>query len=144
MVEQARMERFKHMEAAAPGLYASFNSLTRAHVFFQGRGNLRTLSVSDVLDNGSIEATFHGVRIKFEMLPVYGTDYRPRGRVVCMNCHCTYGHPVQDLLGSFSFGEDGVTDLEPDLDGNFPRIDTDAPAIVMRFLDAAFTANRTI
>src|SRR6476620_10799527 len=130
MIEAARMERFRRMEVAGPGLYRLFNSLTTAHVFFQGRGGLRTMSVSDVLDNGSIEATFQGVRIKFDMLPVFGPDYTARGRVVCMNCHCTYGVAVQDELGSFGFGQDGVTDLEPDAQGDFPRIDSDAPLVV--------------
>ncbi|MES2901237.1 MAG: hypothetical protein V4723_16015 [Pseudomonadota bacterium] len=144
MIEHARMERFKRMELAGPGLYSLFNTLTKAHLYFQGRGALRSMSVSDVLDNGSIEATFQGVRIKFELLPVFGSDHSPRGRVVCMSCHCTYGTPVQELLGSFTFGLDGVTDLEADLEGNPTRIDSGAAAIVTFFLDAAFCANRSI
>lgn len=144
MIEHELSLRFIRMEKAAPDLYAAFNALTRAHHYFQGAGTLRSISVSDVLDNGAIEATFQGVRVKFELLLVFGPDRSPRGRVVCIQCHETYGCPVQVPLGAFTYGEDGVTDLEPDRDGNFPRIDANAPAIVLRFLDAAIHANKTM
>lgn len=144
MNDHEQTARFLHMEKVAPALYQAFNALTGAHRVFQGPGALRTISVSDVLDNGSIEATFQGVRIKFELLLIFGPDRSPRGRVIVMQCHCTYGNAVQDLLGSFTFGDDGVTDLDPDSEGNFPRIDAHAPAIVLRFLDAAIHANRSL
>lgn len=144
MIEREQTARFLRLEKAAPGLYSAFHSLTGAHAYFQGRGELRSISVSDVLDNGSIEATFQGVRIKFEPLLMFGADRSARVRVVCMQCHCTYGTPAQDVLGAFSYGEDGVTDLEPDREGNFPRIDVHGPAIVLRFLEAAIYANRSL
>lgn len=144
MNEREQTARFLRMEKAAPGLYSAFNALTRAHTWFQGPGALRSISVSDVLDNGSIEATFQGVRIKFEPLLMLGPDRSPRVRVVCLQCHATYGLPVQESLGSFTYGEDGVTDLEPDVEGNFPRIDAQGPSIVLRFLEAAIHANRAI
>lgn len=144
MIEQELRARFVRMEKAAPGLQAAFKTLTGAHAYFQGSGRLRSISVSDVLDNGSIEATFQGVRVKFEPLLVFGTDRRPRTRVLCLHCHCTFGVAVQDRLGMFSYGEDGITDLDPDHDGNFPRIDEQAPEIVLHFLDAALQAQRTL
>jgi hypothetical protein len=97
-----------------------------------------------VLDNGSIEATFHGVRIAFTYLPVFGANHGPRGRVIVKNCHCTYGHPAQELLGSFTFGADGLTDLDPDSEERWPNMHTDGASIVLRFLDAAFLANKTL
>ena len=144
MIDEHQVLRFRSMDSAAPRLMRMFNSLTRAHMFFQGAVDLRTISVSDVLENGSIEATFHGVRIKFEPLLVFGPDRQPRARVVVMHCHCTFGLPIQDLLGSFHFDDDGVTDLLCDTDGQFPRMDSDAPEIVLRFLDAAMDANRRL
>jgi hypothetical protein len=144
MIEREQAARFLRLERAAPELYSAFQALTRAHAFFQGPGALRSISVSDVLDNGSIEATFQGVRIKFAPLLMLGTDRSPRVRVVCMQCHCTYGDAVQETLGSFTYGEDGVTDLEPDVEGNFPRIDAQGATIVLRFLEAAIHANRSI
>lgn len=144
MIENEQTHRFMRMEKAAPGLYSAFNALTRAHHYFQGVGALRSISVSDLLDNGSIEATFQGVRIKFEPVLIFGPDRSPRARVICMQCHCTYGHAAQDLLGSFTYGEDGVTDLEPDREGCFPRIDGHAPAIILRFLEAAIHANKAL
>ncbi len=144
MIDPEQSSRFIRMQRAGPRLHKVFNALTRAHLYFQGAGELRSISVSDVLDNGSIEATFQGVHIKFELLLIFGPDRSPRGRVVVMQCHCTYGQPTQDLLGSFTFGDDGVTDLEPDSEGNFPRIDAQAPAIILRFLESAMTANKSI
>lgn len=144
MIAHEQLLRFSRLEQASPRLHQSFNALTRAHAYFQGTGGLKSVSVSDVLDNGSIEATFQGARIKFELLLTLAPDRSPLGRVVCMRCHSTYGVPVQDLLGAFTFSEDGVTDLEPDRDGSFPRIDAHAPAIILRFLEAALHANRVI
>ncbi|SHH01441.1 hypothetical protein [Massilia sp. CF038] len=141
---QQRLAQFARLQQAAPALYTAFNGLTRAHGYFQGAAGLRSISVSDILSNGSIEATFQGVRIKFEALLIQGTDRSPRMRVICMQCHCTYGKPVQEMLGSFSYGEDGVTDLDPDRDGMSPRIDSEAPDILLHFLDAAIQANKSI
>ena len=136
--------KFRNVQEHAHELFNGFKALTRAHTYFQNAGKLKSVSVSDVLDNGSIEATFQGVRIAFSYLPVFGANRSPRGRVVVMNCHCTYGSAAQDLLGSFTFGADGTTDLDPDRDGVFPRMHDDAADIVLRFLDAAFLANKSI
>jgi hypothetical protein len=144
MIEREQTARFLRLEKAAPGLYSAFNGLTGAHAYFQGPGALRSISVSDVLDNGSIEATFQGVRIRFDPLLMLGADRSPRLRIVCMQCLDCCGSPVQHSLGSFSYGVDGVTDLEPDDEGNFPRIDVQGPDIVLRFLEAAIHANRAI
>jgi hypothetical protein len=144
MIEREQIRKFQAMEQAAPRLRQAFRALTGAHAAFQGTVGLRSLSVSDLLDDDSIEATFNGVRIKFQMLLVFAADRRPRARVVCIHCHCTYGAPVQAILGAFSFDPDGTTDLDPDIDGSYPRMDADAPAIVLRFLEAAFSANKTL
>lgn len=144
MIDLEQAPRFRGLESAAPQLQRAFNALTQAHVFFQTTGELRTLSVSDVLDNGSIEAMFQGARIKFELLLVFGADRGPRGRIVCMHCHSTYGQPVQAELGSFTFDEDGRTDLPTDAEGGFPNLHRDGAAIVLHFLDAAFDANKTL
>jgi hypothetical protein len=144
MIDLELAPRFQRMERAAPQLQVGFGALTQAHRFFQGAGALHSMSVSDVLDNGSIEATFQGVRIKFELLAVFGPDRSPRGRIVCMHCHCTYGRPAQDALGAFSFDSDGMTDLGPDRAGRFPNLHQDSAAIVLHFLDLAFHANQAI
>jgi hypothetical protein len=144
MINLALAPRLRRMEEAMPQLLRAFSALTGAHSYFQHAGNLKTLSVSDVLDNGSIEATFQGVRIKFEMLPVFGADHAARGRVLCMHCHCTYGQPVQAELSAFSYDEDGVTDLPADVEGAFPNLHRDSAAIVLHFLTLAFAANARI
>jgi hypothetical protein len=144
MIDLELAPRLQRMERAAPQLNSGFGALTQAHRYFQGGGALHSMSVSDVLDNGTIEATFLGVRIKFELLLVFGPDRSPRGRIVCMHCHCTYGRPAQDALGAFSFDSDGMTDLGPDRAGRFPNLHQDSAAIVLHFLDLAFHANHTI
>ncbi|RSZ59882.1 hypothetical protein HF313_14230 [Massilia atriviolacea] len=144
MIDREQTIKFQAMEQAAPRLRQAFRALTGAHAAFQGAIGLRSVSVSDLLDDDSIEATFNGVRIKFQMLLVFGADRRPRARVVCIHCHCTFGKPVQAALGAFTFGPDGMTDLDPDAEGHFPRMDSDAAAIVLRYLEAAINANRTL
>ncbi|MDB5995594.1 MAG: hypothetical protein JWP42_2730 [Pseudomonas sp.] len=141
-IEQAR--KFREVEKLAPRLREGFAALTRAHQVFQGPAKLRTISVSDQLDDDSIEATFNGVRIKFKLLLIFGSDRRPRGRVACLHCHGTYGKPVQAALGGFTFGPDGITDLDPDVEGNFPHMDADAPTIILRYLEAAMVANKSL
>lgn len=144
MLDTELAEKFRAMAESSSELQDGFKALTRAHSYFQGAGRLKSVSVSDVLDNGTIEATFHGVRIAFAMVPVFGANRAPRGRVIVMNCHCVYGQPVQEVLGSFSYGADGQTDLDPDHEGRFPLMHKHGADIVMRYLDAAFTANRTL
>ena len=136
--------RFRSMQDSGPVLLSLFQTLTRAHAYFQGSGELKTVSISDVLDNGCIEATFQGVHLNFVPLPVFGANRHPRGRVIVMHCHATYGKPAQELLGSFTYGEDGVTDLDPDDEGNHPHLREHAPEIILRFFDAAFVANKLL
>jgi hypothetical protein len=144
MIDLELAPRLQRMERAAPQLHAGFGALTQAHRYFQGGGALHSMSVSDVLDNGTIEATFLGVRIKFELLLVFGPDRSPRGRIVCIQLHGTYGRPAQEALGAFSFDVDGMTDLGPDHAGRFPNLHQDSADIVLYFIDLAFHANRTI
>jgi len=144
MIDREQVLKFQEMEKLAPRLREGFAALTQAHGAFQGKLGLRSVSVSDELEDESIEATFNGVRIKFKLLLVFGADRRPRARVACIHCHCTYGAAEQVPLGAFTFGPDGITDLDPDVEGNFPRMDADAPAIVLRYLEAAFAANKTL
>lgn len=144
MIYEELATKLRRMQDAAPHLMSAFNALTRCHAYFQTAGDLKTVSVSDVLDNGTIEATFQGVRIAFAYVPIFGANHNPRGRIIVMNCHCTYGHSAQELLGSFTFAEDGVTDLDPDTGDRWPNINIDGASIVLRFLDAAFLANKSL
>lgn len=144
MLDTELAAKFRSLEECSPELLNGFTALTRAHRFFQGAGRLKTVSVSDVLDNGTIEATFQGVRIAFALLPIFGANRAPRGRVIVMNCHCLYGTAAREVLGSFTFGVEGQTDLDPDQEGNFPQMLQHGAEIVLRFLDAAFSANKTL
>lgn len=142
MIDEDLANKFRSAQETAPQLSIAFKALTRAHAYFQHAGKLKTVSVSDVLDNGTIEATFQGVRIAFSFVPVFGANRSLRGRVIVLNYHGTFGHLVQEVLGSFTFGADGTTDLDPDPEGIFPQMQADAAGIVLRFLDAAFQANK--
>lgn len=144
MINPEQLHQFNELDKMAPRLRERFSALTQAHKIFQGAAALRTMSVSDLLDDDSIDATFHGVRIKFKLLLTFGCDHRPRGRVVCLHCHCTHGKPMQDSIGAFTFGPDGITDLDPDIEGNVPRMDADPSAIVLRYLEAALLANKSL
>lgn len=142
MLSRHQLARFARMEQEGADLRQRFRLLTAAHQYFHGPGALRFLSVSDALDDGGIEAVFMGVRVRFQMMLIFNDAFEPRGRVICTHCHHTYGHPVQDQLGSFTFDRDGLTDLVPD-DGEPPiSLGADADRIVLRFLEAAFAANR--
>ena len=143
MIDPEQSQRFQRMQTGAPRLRDAFSALTGAHRVFQGCG-LRSISVSDELDGGAIEATFQGVRIKLQMLIVFGDDWQARARVVCMHCHCTYGKPVQTLLGSFHYNTDGETDLEPHREGQPLRMGADSAAIILHFLQAAIMANKLL
>lgn len=144
MLDRNLSSRFAEMERCVPLLTAEFKRLTGAHMMFQRISALRSISVSDPLSDGSIEATFKGVRIKFQLLLTFDAEYRPRGRVVCIHCHCTYGDPVQAFLGEFSFNPSGDTDFAPDHDGRFPHIADSAEWIVLHYLEKAMVANRSV
>lgn len=144
MIDREQHLRFSRMEDAALGLHQAFNTLTSAHAFFQGPGALKSISVSDAVEDGSIEAAFNGVRIRFELLLIFDYQQGPRGRVLCSQCHgACLGH-AQTHLGSFTFGVEGETDLEPNAEGAARRIGSAGPWIILNFLDKAMDANRIL
>lgn len=144
MIDREQHLRFSRMEECAPRLRQAFNCLTSAHAFFQGPGELKSISVSDAFEDGSIEAVFNGIRIRFEMLLTLDYQHMPRGRVICTHSHGARGTHPQTLLGGFTFGAEGETDFEPGADGAVRHIGNSAPWIILNFLDKAITLNRTI
>ncbi len=142
MLSQDRLLRFSQMERGGEQLRGCFAALTSAHHYFHGAAALRSVSVSDPSDDGSIEAVFMEVRIRFRMLLMFSDDFDPRGRVTCTHCHRAYGYPVEDCLGAFTFDAEGVTDLEHGIDGKLITLHADAPHIVLAFLERAIAHNR--
>jgi hypothetical protein len=143
MVFRHQLARFSRMEQDGPDLRVRFNALTSAHLYFHGPGALKCISISDALDDGGIEAVFLGVRIRFQMVLFFNDAFEPRGRVICTHCHRTFGYPVQEELGGFTFSSDGITDLEAGSIGLPVSLATNAEQIVIFFLEKAFAANRT-
>lgn len=141
MPAHEQLLRFTQMEQDGPQLRSRFKSLTAAHGYFQAHG-LKSISVSDELDDGGIEVVFMEVRIRFQMLMIFNDAFEPRGRVLCTHCHGTYGDAVQEKLGGFVFNIDGVTDLETGIDGQVTTLERSAPQIVLTFLERAMAANR--
>jgi hypothetical protein len=144
MLSQDRSLRFARMERDAAHLRGRFKALTSAHSYFHEHAMLKSVSVSDAVGNGYIDATFIDVRIRFQLLMIFGDDLEPRGRVVCMHCHTTYGYLAQESLGSFTFDVHGKTDLESGVDGHGVALDACAPQIILMFLERAFGANRSL
>jgi hypothetical protein len=136
--------RFARMERDAARLRGRFKALTSAHSYFHEHDMLKSVSVSDAASSGYIDATFIDVRIRFQLLMIFGDDLEPRGRVVCMHCHTTYGFLCQESLGGFTFDMHGMTDLESGIDGGGIGLDQCAPQIILMFLERAFGANRRL
>ena len=144
MLSQDRSLRFARMEREAARLRARFKALTSAHGYFHEHSNLKSVSISGASGGGHIDATFLDVRIRFQLLMIFGNDFEPRGRVVCMHCHTTYGYLIQENLGGFTFDTQGMTDLDSGIDGQGVALETCAPQIVLMFLEKAFGANRCL
>jgi hypothetical protein len=144
MLSHDRSLRFARMERDAARLRERFKALTSAHSFFHQHAVLKSVSVSDPFRGGYIDATFMDVRIRFQLLMIFGDDFEPRGRVVCMHCHTTYGFPAQESLGAFTFDAQGMTDLDSGIDGQSVALDACAPQIVLMFLERALGANRVL
>jgi hypothetical protein len=143
MIDREQHQRFSRLESSVPGLHQAFNILTSAHAYFQGPGELRSISVSDAFKDGSIEATFNGIRIRFELLLTVDYQQMPLGRVVCTQCHGRNCDAEQTFLGEFTFGAKGDTDFDAAPDGAARRLDNAAPWIILNFLDRALEANRS-
>jgi hypothetical protein len=138
-----QLVRFSQMQLAGPSLRVRFDALTSAHSFFQ-RQALKSISVSDALDDGSIEAVFLDVRIRFQIMMIFNDAFEPRGKVVCTHCHSAYGFAVQQNLGGFTFDAEGNTDLETCLDSPAIMLNEGAPQIILTFLERAMAANRRL
>ena len=100
--------------------------------------------MSDPRDDGSIEAVFLDVRIRFQLLMIFSEGFQPRGRVICTHRHAAYGRSLDDCLGAFIFDADGVTDLDSGIDGQAVTLQGCAPQIVLAFLERAIAANRSL
>lgn len=144
MLSHDRLSRLAQVEREGEQLRGRFAALTSAHGYFHGSGALKSISVSDPRDDGSIEAVFLDVRIRFQMLVTFSDSFAPRGRVICMHCHSAHGYPVQSSLGAFTFDADGVTDLDAGIDGQQVTLHAGAPHIILTFLERALAANRCL
>lgn len=142
MLPHDRLSRFLQMERDAAQLRARFEALTSAHGYFQGNAALKSVSVSDAGDDGCVDAVFMDVRLRFQLLMIFSDDFEPRGRVVCLHCHSTYGEQARDSLGAFTFDAAGTTDLDTGIDGQRLSLQTGAPQIILTFIERALAANR--
>lgn len=144
MLSHDRLSQFSRMEREGEQLSRRFAALTSAHWYFQERAALKSISVSDALDDGSIEVVFMDVRLRFQLAMIFNDDFEPRGQVICMHCRRTCGNPVRDMLGTFTFDSEGLTDLDAGIDGQPVDLHAGAPQIILTFLERAFTANRCV
>jgi hypothetical protein len=144
MIAHDEALRFFNMNEQAAGLRDTFSALTAAHLVFQQSDLLKSISVSDTLEDGSIDVMFNGIRIKFRMLLTVGDDRDLRGRVVCTYFHLTNGAPEYMALGAFSFDGQGDTDLPNDATGVAPSMREDGPGIILKYLSKAIGANSTL
>ena len=87
MLSHDRLSRFSRMERDGEQLRVRFEALTSAHSYFHGPASLKSVSVSDPLADGSIEAVFMDARIRFRLFFIFSDDLEPRGRVICMQRH---------------------------------------------------------
>jgi hypothetical protein len=144
MLSQDRQTRFSPMERQGEHLRRRFAALTSAHHYFHGLGALKSISVSDARDDGSIDVVFLDVRIRFQLLMIFSDRFAPRGRVVCTHCHAASGDSPDNCLGAFTFDADGVSDLESGVDGQAVTLQIGAPHVVLAFLERAIAANRSL
>lgn len=134
----------ERLDSVVAPLQQQFDHLTRAHGMFQNDGRLRAVSVSDPLEDGSIDVTFYGVVVKFRLLFTYTVSGEPLGRVLVLHCHCTFGKAVQTLIGEFTLNERGYTNLPPNGAGDVPNLAQEPGFIVLTFLRKALAANASI
>lgn len=144
MLSHDRLSRFSQMESEGEQLRGRFEALTAAHRYFHGPGALKSISVSDPREDGSIEAVFLDVRICFQLLMIFSDGFEPRGRVICTHRHAAYGYSLDNCLGAFTFDADGVTDLDSGVDNRAVTLQGGAPHIVLAFLERAIAANRCL
>ncbi|HEU4376180.1 MAG TPA: hypothetical protein VFS02_21990 [Telluria sp.] len=144
MLSHDRLSRFAQMEREGEQLRGRFEALTSAHRYFHGPGALKSISVSDSREDGSIDAVFLDVRIRFQLLMIFSDGFEPRGRVICTHRHGAYGAGLDNCIGAFTFDADGVTDLDSGLDGQVVTLQGAAPQIVLAFLERAIAANRCL
>lgn len=144
MLSHDRLARFSQMERQGQHLRRRFEALTSAHQYFHGLGALKSISVSDARDDGSIDVVFLDVRIRFQLLMIFSDRFEPRGRIVCMHGHAASGDSPDNCLGAFTFDADGVTDLDSGIDGQAVTLQGSAPQIVLAFLERAIAANRSL
>lgn len=83
-----------------------------------------------------LDVFFAGIRIRFLLLVCYGEDASPRGRVVCSR-KIQNLFDTNDIVGSFTFSGQGVTDFDVEQGHESVEMEYHAIDIVLHFVNLA-------
>lgn len=115
-------------------VFAGF--VERAHYLVGEESPFKALKLEASTDGNFLDATFAGIRVRFQLLPGYGEDRSVRGRVMCSR-QIPGLYKDSDILGSFTFLGNGHTDFEVEPGRDPIELEYDAEKIVLHFLNLA-------
>lgn len=130
-------DRVDHVARRYARFNEGFSSLLKgAEYLTEPSSPIKGLSLNASLDQNFFEVLFAGMTIRFCFFVAYGIDGALAGRVGVVRVRPTFSD-TQDIIGSFSFNGQGITDFDTS-DGNDKlEISYNAAEIVLHFLDQA-------
>jgi len=115
-------------------IFAGF--VERAQYLIEENSKFKSFQLEISAEGNRLDAIFAGIRVRYQLLPSYGEDRSVRGRVMCLRqipglCD------DNDILGSFTFMGNGITDFEVEPGHDPIELENDAVKIVLHFIALA-------
>lgn len=144
MFQKATFDRLAALEAYHENILREFSELLNTVTLIRSESSskLRTLQVEKV-DAYTIDAMYMGTTVRFQLNITYQNN-TAAGRVTCLHKYVTFEKVRFDVIGRFSFGPSGDTDLPPNSRGQIRTLANCADEIVMSFLDKAIESGPSV
>lgn len=97
---------------------------------------VKGIALSVSLDQNHFDVLFAGMVVRFHFVAGYGADSALTGRVIVIRVSPTFSD-TPDIIGSFLFNGQGITDFEVSDGSDKLEIEYNAAEIVLHFLDQA-------
>lgn len=114
--------------------FASF--LKETEYLTKSSSPIKGLSINASLEDNYFDVLFAGMTIRFSLLVTYSSDGVSSGRVVVVRVSPVFSDK-KDIIGSFTFNGQGITDFESADDNDKLDIGYNASEIVLHFIDQA-------
>ena len=116
------------------GAFARF--VERASLLATSQSPIQGVRFAASPESDFLDVFVAGIQLRFQFHLCYGKDRSARGSIVCSREAPCFAE-TKDIVGSFTFSGNGITDIEVKDGGDKPEMDYHAIYIIAYFIDKA-------